>query len=166
MGVFPPTGGLFRRKRDGAPPTERGPWLGPTVLLTLLSIGAGVGLGNHLVRAMQTMDKPNQPHGQPAADPDHSRLRHLKPIITNIGEPGDVWARLEAAIVFQEEMPNSDALVARISEDLLSYMKTLKLIQFQGASQFQHLREDLKDRVAIRSGGEVRDFIIESLVIQ
>ena len=166
MGVFPRGGGLFRRKRDDAAAAERGQWVAPTVLLTLVSIGAGVGLGSHLVYTLQAPDKPKPAHTQPASETERSRLKYLKPIITNIAEPGDIWARLEAAVVFDEEMPNADVLVARIGEDLLGYLKTLKLAQLEGAGQFQHLREDLKDRVAIRSGGEVRDFIIESLVIQ
>lgn len=160
MAAFP-----FRRKRDGAPP-ERAPWLAPTVLLTLLSIGAGIGLGSHLVHTLQAQARPSPVLAQAAGDGTPSRLRRLKPIVTNIAEPADVWARLEAAIVFQDEMPNADVLAARIGEDLLGYLKTLKLAQFEGAGQFQHLREDLKDRVAIRSGGDVRDVIIESLVIQ
>lgn len=166
MGVFPRGGGLFRRKRNDAASAERGQWMAPTVLLTLVSIGAGVGLGSHLVHTLQATDTPKPAHMQPASETERSRLKYLKPIITNIAEPGDVWARLEAAVIFDEEMPNADVLVARIGEDLLGYLKTLKLAQFEGAGQFQHLREDLKDRVAIRSGGEVRDFIIESLVIQ
>jgi flagellar FliL protein len=166
MSLFSKGGGLFRRKRGGAPSAERAPWLAPTVLLTLVSIGAGIGLGNHLVRTLQAADKAKPAHTQPASETERSRLKYLKPIVTNIAEPSTTWARLEAAIVFQEDMPNADALVARIGEDLLGYMRTLKLAQFEGAGQFQHLREDLKDRVAIRTGGEVRDFIIESLVIQ
>lgn len=167
MGIVSKGGGLFGRKRDGAAAAaERGAWLAPTVLLTLVSIGAGVGLGSHLVYTLQAADKPKPTYPQPASQIERSRLKYLKPIITNIAEPGDVWARLEAAVVFDEEMPNADVLAARIGEDLLGYLKTLKLAQFEGAGQFQHLREDLKDRVAIRSGGEVRDFIIESLVIQ
>lgn len=166
MGVLSKGGGLFRGKRDSAASAERGAWLAPTVLLTLISVGAGVGLGSHLVHRLQAADTPKSAHPQPVSETEKSRLKYLKPIITNIAEPGDVWARLEAAVVFNDEMPNADVLVARIGEDLLGYLKTLKLAQFEGAGQFQHLREDLKDRVAIRSGGEVRDFIIESLVIQ
>ena len=41
-----------------------------------------------------------------------------------------------------------------------------KLAQIQGASGFQHLREDLNDRVRVRSGGKVRDLVIQSLIIE
>jgi flagellar protein FliL len=159
--------GFFRRAKSGTS-EERGAWFGPAVLLTLLSIGAGVGFGVHLVHAVQASDEKAPPKTIVAdsSDPLKSRLKKLKPIVTNIGEPDDVWARLEASIVFEDEMPNSEELSAQISQDLLGYMKTMKLTQIEGASHFAHLREDLKDRVQIRSGGEVRDLIIESFVVQ
>jgi flagellar FliL protein len=40
------------------------------------------------------------------------------------------------------------------------------LRQLEGASGYQHLREDLNDRVRMRSSGNVRDLIIQTLVIE
>ena len=149
------------------PPPERGGVLKPAFFLTVLAVAAGLGLGVHLVRYAQIADAGQQ---QEAAvgehDPLTSRLYRLKPIVTNLTEPADVWLRLDAAIVFEDEMPNSEIVSAEISEDLLAFLKTLKVGQLEGATQLQHLREDLRDRVAIRSGGDVRDLIIESLVVQ
>ena len=150
------------------PPPDRGTVLKPALLLTILAVAAGLGLGVHLVRYAQVADASKQ---QSAATSDESDLRtsrlyRLKPIVTNLSEPADVWLRLDAAIVFEDEMPNSEVVSAKISEDLLAFLKTLKVGQLEGATQLQHLREDLKDRVAIRSGGDVKDLIIESLVVQ
>lgn len=150
------------------PPPERGAVLKPALFLTILAVAAGLGLGIHLVRYAQVADASKQ---QNAAASDESNLRtsrlyRLKPIVTNLSEPANVWLRLDAAIVFADEMPNSEVVSAKISEDLLAFLKTLKVGQLEGATQLQHLREDLKDRVAIRSGGDVKDLIIESLVVQ
>lgn len=150
------------------PPPERGSVLKPAFFLTVLAVAAGLGLGVHLVRYAQVADATKQQGAVKAdeSDPRTSRLYRLKPIVTNLSEPADVWLRLDAAVVFADEMPNSEIISAEISEDLLAFLKTLKVGQLQGATQLQHLREDLKDRVAIRSGGDVKDLIIESLVVQ
>lgn len=147
---------------------DRGTLLKPAVLLTLLAVAAGLGLGVHLVRYAQIADSARLQDETAVGedDPQTSRLYRLKPIVTNLTEPADVWLRLDAAIVFEDEMPNSEIISAEVSEDLLAFLKTLKVAQLEGATQLQHLREDLKDRVAIRSGGDVRDLIIESLVVQ
>jgi len=42
----------------------------------------------------------------------------------------------------------------------------LTIVQLQGGSGLQSLREDLNERVAIRSEGHVRELIIETLVVQ
>lgn len=150
------------------PMTERAGVLKPALFLTILAVAAGLGLGIHLVRYAQIADATKMQNRVAAGehDPRTSRLYRLKPIVTNLTEPADVWLRLDAAIVFEDEMPNSEVISAEISEDLLAFLKTLKVGQLEGATQLQHLREDLKDRVAIRSGGDVRDLIIESLVVQ
>ena len=57
-------------------------------------------------------------------------------------------------------------LAAQISEDMVSYLRTLSPAQIEGARGLQYLREDLNERAAIRSSGKVRELIIETLVIQ
>ena len=57
-------------------------------------------------------------------------------------------------------------LVAQIAEDIIAFLRTVTLVQIQGASGFQHLREDLNDRVRVRSGGKIRDLVIQSMIIE
>ena len=57
-------------------------------------------------------------------------------------------------------------LAAQIAEDILAYMKTVTVAQIGGASGLQHLREDLNERASIRSDGHVREFIIQTVVVQ
>ena len=59
-----------------------------------------------------------------------------------------------------------DVLAAEIAEDLLGFMRTLSLAQISGASGLQHLREDLSERASTRSGGLVRELIVQTLVVQ
>ena len=75
--------------------------------------------------------------------------------------------RLQTAIVYDRaNAQEMDVTAARIDDDLLAFVKTLSLAQIQGASGFQHLREDLNERAIIRSDGHVREVMIETLVVQ
>jgi flagellar FliL protein len=45
-------------------------------------------------------------------------------------------------------------------------MRTVKLPQVEGASGFQHLKEDLEERARIRSGGRVKKILIKTLLFE
>ena len=67
-----------------------------------------------------------------------------------------------------ESMSDEDAgiLAAHISEDIVTYLRSASVAQFEGSRGLQHLRDDLTERASIRSSGKVRELIIETLVIQ
>ena len=94
-------------------------------------------------------------------------LRELPPIIANLAEPSNAWVRVQASIVFDSKaVPKPDVIAAEVGEDILGFMRTLSEAQLGGASGLQHLREDLNERASIRSGGLVRELIIQTLVVQ
>lgn len=91
----------------------------------------------------------------------------LPPVVTNLAAPSNVWVRVEGTLLFRgKTLPDGKALAAKISGDLLAYMRTQTLTEIQGAAGLQHLRQDLTDRVVTRSEGRVKKFIIRSLVVQ
>jgi flagellar FliL protein len=148
-------------------------------MLVLTGIGVGFGglLGLHLQGMVEKAKKgepkaPAQASSQPAKSAQtvpSTAVRSLSPIVTNLGSPERTWIRLEAMLVTDVEPapdPNSGALDAQITEDIVAYLRTLALAQIQGASGFQHLREDLKERVRVRSGGRVRDILVQSLIVE
>ena len=99
--------------------------------------------------------------------PASANLRSLPPIVTNLASPGRTWIRLEAVLVVEgEQTPDGNGWSAQIAEDIVAFLRTVPLVQIQGASGFQHLREDLNDRVRVRSGGKVRDLVIQSMIIE
>ena len=57
-------------------------------------------------------------------------------------------------------------MVAEIRQDIVGYLRTLSVAQIEGPSGLSHLREDLTERVQIRSNGQIRTFFIETLVVQ
>lgn len=92
-------------------------------------------------------------------------LFDLAPITTNLAAPNDVWVRLEVAIEF--DVPPTDTKVVEIvHQDLLSYLRTIKMHQLEGASGIQHLKADLEDRAAIRSDGHVKSVYIRTLLFE
>jgi flagellar protein FliL len=98
---------------------------------------------------------------------DEILVRELPPIIANLAEPSDSWVRVQASIVFDvKAVQKPDVLAAEIAEDLLGFMRTLSLAQIGGARGLQHLREDLSERASTRSGGLVRELIVQTLVVQ
>ncbi|MEH0071235.1 flagellar basal body-associated FliL family protein [Pannonibacter sp. Pt2-lr] len=87
--------------------------------------------------------------------------------MTNLAAPREAWVRLQASVVIdQEGIDDVIVLLGYIEEDVLAYMRTVTLAQIEGAAGLQHLREDLNERARARSGGKVRELILESLVVQ
>jgi flagellar protein FliL len=102
-----------------------------------------------------------------ASLPANSGLLDLAPIITNLSVPQDTWVRLEASLLYDDKaLPHPEALGAEISGDILAYLRTTTLTQIQGIAGLQNLRQDLNERVAIRSNGAVKALVIRTLVLQ
>jgi flagellar FliL protein len=145
------------------------------LIMTCLSVGLGGLVGLQLLTRMEA-GPPRKPEPRSAQSPAQAaksrypagaNLRSLPPIVTNLASPGRTWIRLEAVLVVEgEQAPDGNLLVAQVAEDVVAYLRTVPLVQIQGASGFQHLREDLNDRVRVRSGGKVRDLVIQSMIIE
>jgi flagellar FliL protein len=90
----------------------------------------------------------------------------LAPIVANLAEPKDAWIRIEASILVDNSLQGADAVAAELAEDVVAYLRTTTLSQFEGASGFQNLREDLKDRAMIRDRDRIKDLVIHGVVIE
>lgn len=88
----------------------------------------------------------------------------LEPLTTNLAYPSDSWIRLEVALVFNGA---PDAPMAEtIHQDIMAYLKTVSLQQIQGPRGFQYLKEDLQERVDVRSQGRVSKVLFRTFVIE
>jgi flagellar protein FliL len=102
-----------------------------------------------------------------AAPVQPSTVYDLPPIVTNLGAPQDTWIRLEGSIVFDPAtLPHPEAVGGKIGDDLLGYLRTVSLKQLEGPIGLENIRQDLNERVATRTGGKVREFVIRTLVVQ
>jgi flagellar FliL protein len=138
--------------------------------LTCFAIGAG-GLFGMLVLgggAENAAAKPEPPvvHGKKPKSPEMAALRSLPAIVTNLASPQKSWIRLEASIALADAAADSNELAAAVAEDVVAFLRTVPVAQLEGPSGLLHLREDLNERARLRSGGKVRELVIQSLVLE
>ena len=162
-------------KDGGASKDEMG--LARTAMAFFVAGLIGVGVG-----ALQGLQAPGpadapKPPGEAAAGATEGEKKfaplveigmiELPPVVTNLAAPPDVWVRVEGSILFEgKTLPHGEAMAGQIGADILAFMRTQTLQQIQGVAGLQHLRQDLNERVATRSDGHVREFVIKSLVVQ
>lgn len=144
------------------------------VVVTLLAVGCGAGFGFYLdgkiksaavAKASEKAKEPVQEE-QVSTVPSTAQLVALAPIVVNLAEPRDAWIRIEASILVDGMSQGADDLAAQLAEDMVAYLRTTPLRQFEGPSGFQHLREDFVDRATIRDRVHIKDVIIHGVVVE
>ncbi|SOC45383.1 flagellar FliL protein [Rhizobium subbaraonis] len=88
----------------------------------------------------------------------------LEPFTSNLAYPADNLVRMEVALAFKGQP--DPVLAEAIHQDILAYMRTVSLQQIQGPRGFQYLRDDLKERVDLRSEGRVTNIMFRTFVIE
>ena len=145
-------------------------------VLTLLAAGGGWLVGNML--APPPAEKPAEEvaaahaggaEGEAAQEVPHISTEAngvvlLDPITSNLAYPSDNRIRVEVALMFKG-VPDVK-LAEDIHQDILAYMRTVSLQQVQGPRGFQYLRDDLQERVDLRSEGRVTNVMFRTFVIE
>ncbi len=94
-------------------------------------------------------------------------VKELPPIIVNLGGDDAHWVRLQSAIVYDAaQLTHVEKLVAEVTADITAFMRTIEVGSLEGADGLRRLQEELSERAAIRSENKVREFIIETMVVQ
>ena len=139
-------------------------------ILTCFAVGAGGLFGMQMLSGSDnagTRPEAISQQGQKSRYSETANLKLLPPIVTNLASPKGTWIRIEASVVVgADAAAGANALVAAIAEDIVAYLRTVSLAQIEGPSGFLHLREDLNDRARIRTGGKVRELVIQALVLE
>ncbi|MBM1169539.1 flagellar basal body-associated FliL family protein [Microvirga arabica] len=158
---------------DSAPAQEGSlRWLLTLGLLTLLSAAIGGGFGLVMVSGIEKRIEAKykaQPEKTEVASPytGNIGIKKLAPVVTNLAASTDDWVRVESSIIYRMgEEQNPDVLAGEIRQDILAYLRTLSLAQIQGPSGLLHLREDLNERVKLRSKGVIQELVLETLIVQ
>ncbi|MGN6771173.1 MAG: flagellar basal body-associated FliL family protein [Rhizobiaceae bacterium] len=167
-------------------PTKSGPSLIVQIAVLLVLTAAAVGMGwfsggylnstggagsqkaepTRVDKAhVKTADKAaTRKDGKPATEGDDLGVLPIETITTNLAAPSNVWVRMELSLVF-DGVPDK-AVAEQIHQDFLAFMRTVKLPQVEGASGFQHLKEDLEERARLRSHGRVGKILIRTLLFE
>ncbi|WP_075292490.1 flagellar basal body-associated FliL family protein [Pararhizobium arenae] len=102
--------------------------------------------------------------GLPRAATEANGVLQLEPITTNLAYPTENWIRLELALLFNG--PPDAPMAEQIHQDISAYLRTVSLQQIQGPRGFQYLKDDIEERVDLRSEGRVTNVIFRTFVIQ
>jgi flagellar FliL protein len=141
------------------------------LVVTAAAIGMGWMSGGYLkgvgapssVPAAENEGKTAEPAATHEAGTG-STLVALAPITTNIASPAETWLRMEVSVVY--DAPQPPAMSEDIHQDLLAFVRTLKMHQIEGASGYQHLKADLDERASIRSQGHAKQVLIRTLLLE
>jgi flagellar FliL protein len=142
------------------------------LVLTGAAVGMGWVSGGYLKQGEAPAPVPAAPEnsgseakpadaGKAAAGPT---VVQLAPITTNLASPTEIWIRLEASVLY--DAPQPPEMTEQIQQDLLAFVRTLKMHQIEGASGYQHLKADLEERAALRSGGHVKQVLIRTMLLE
>lgn len=146
-------------------------------ILTLVGIGGGWVVGG-LIAPKEPASEAQQAaaaggeHGEggkneeglPHISTEANGVVLLEPITTNLAYPSENWIRLEVALAFKgpPELP----LAESIHQDILAYMRTVSLQQIEGPRGFQYLKDDIQERVDLRSQGKVAKVMFRTFVVE
>ncbi|MER9656353.1 flagellar basal body-associated FliL family protein [Mesorhizobium sp. M0152] len=156
-------------------PSRKGPSLAVQGAMLLVVTAAAIGMGwmsgGYLKGVGGPVPVPAAPENEgKVAQPDASEpsagptLVALAPITTNIASPAETWIRMEVSVVY--DAPQPPAMADVIHQDLLAFVRTLKMHQIEGASGYQHLKADLEERASIRSQGHAKQVLIRTLLVE
>lgn len=155
-----------------APP--KGPSLIIQIAMLLAMTGVALGVGWFAGTYLKNSEKP----APPAKESHEKKATHeakkegdagpalvdLAPMTTNLAAPAEIWARVQLSLVF--DGPPPAGMAEDVHQDLLAFLRTVKMHQVEGASGYQHLRADLQERAAIRSGGKVKEVLVRTLLFE
>ena len=119
--------------------------------------------GNVGVKAGDTSKSGAKPEG----DARKEQVAGLDPILVTLAGPQRAWARLELGVVLVGETKEDQTpLLKAMTEDLMTFMRTVPLTHVESAAGVEYLREDLSEIVRLRSKGRARGVVLRSLVVE
>ncbi|MCA3554241.1 flagellar basal body-associated FliL family protein [Aestuariivirga sp.] len=91
----------------------------------------------------------------------------IPPVLTTLADPPGTWIRLEASILVKPGGQKTPELLAeQAGEQVLAYLRTVRLSQLEGPSGLLALRDDLNETVRSLSQGDVRAILIHGLLVE
>jgi flagellar FliL protein len=155
------------------------------VLLAVIGAGSGAGFSLMLMNSGETHDAASgngdleivQGAGKKgggtgaakaaAAEASKVQIANLDPILVTLSGPQRSWARLEVGVILEgPSTPDDPVLLKSMTEDIMSFMRTVPLVHVESAAGVEYLREDIEEIAHLRSKGRTRSVILRSLVVE
>jgi flagellar FliL protein len=143
-------------------------------VLTLLGAGGGWAVGTivapnikgakEIEQAKDAEAKKKAEEGLARISTEANNVVQLEPITSNLAYPSENWVRLEVALLFNG--PPDVKVSEDIHQDILAYIRTVSLQQIEGPRGFQYLKDDIQERVDLRSQGRVSKVMFRTFVIE
>ena len=128
-------------------------------------IGAGAGYGAAMMLAPSEIDVEREALPEPdVPDAAAVHLTDLPPILTNLAHPRDTWARVELVLLSDAPLPAGDG--ERVAQDLLAFLRTVRLDQVEGPSGFLTLRDEFDGRAVLRTEGRAKRVLVRTLLFE
>lgn len=144
--------------------------LAAVAILTAIAGGGGWYLGETISATQQANAPASGKEDKPKQGEFESRtigtVVPLQPIVTNLGIPQTTWVRLEASLVAKPGHEIPPAMAASVGDDFVGFLRSVNLMQLQGAAGLAYLRADLEERARLRSEGAVDRVFISTLVVE
>ncbi|PDT27804.1 flagellar basal body protein FliL [Rhizobium sp. L9] len=142
--------------------------------LTLLGAGGGWAVGTIVapeIKGAKEVEQAKEADAKKKAEEGLARISteannvvQLEPITSNLAYPSENWVRLEVALLFNG--PPDVKIAEDIHQDILAYVRTVSLQQIEGPRGFQYLKDDIQERVDLRSQGRVSKVMFRTFVIE
>nr|WP_316652348.1 flagellar basal body-associated FliL family protein [uncultured Gellertiella sp.] len=161
------------------------PLIAALAVLTLVGGGGGWFIGGMLAAKLQPIEaaakaqaakeaaarpKEAKPEGKTPAEglphisTEANGVVQLEPITTNLAYPSENWIKLDVALLFKG--PPDVKMAEDIHQDIMGYLRTVSLQQIEGPRGFEYLRDDIQERVDLRSEGRVSKVMFRTFVIE
>lgn len=115
----------------------------------------------------ETQDESAEEEAVEVIDPHTLRTVPFPPVLTTLAEPKGKWIRLEGSILITAETEDTpEVLAERSGEQILTYLRSLRLGQLEGPAGVLGLREDLTEMLQVLSKGQVKGILINGLVVE
>lgn len=102
-----------------------------------------------------------------AIDPHSLKAIPFPPVLTTLAEPKGGWIRLEGSILVLADTEESPELLAeKAGEQILTYLRSVRLKQIEGTAGVLGLRDDLNETVKALSNGQVQGVLIHGLAVE
>ena len=143
----------------------------PILVVVVIALASGAGYSLMIDRSSRSTTAEQSAAVAPSKNlPELARevVVALEPILVSSEGRKQHWLRLEGAISFKQS-PGKDELqllLKNIAEDMLTYLRSTPLEQFESAVGIEFLRDELFEIARMRSKGRASKFILKAMVIE